>query len=250
LKKVPAPAERNLPTAAEIEEAKKRAEVEPEAPPKELLPKVGDGRTHLDLISEGGAKLKPVPEPKERYIPTAQELEDARKRAEVEPEPVPKELLPKVGDGRTHLDLITEGAAQLKKTPAPAERPVPTAQELEEARKRAEIEPEPVPRELLPKVGDGRTHLDLITEGAAQLKKVRGPGERRVPTAQELEEARKLAEIEPEPVPRELQPKVGDGRTHLDLITEGAAQLKKVPAPPERPLPTPEQLEAAKKEST
>jgi broad specificity phosphatase PhoE len=142
------------------------------------------------------------------------------------------------------LDLISEGTAHLKKVPGIPERPLPTAEELEAARKRAEVEPEAPPKEFQPRVGDGRTHLDLIAEGP-KLKKVKPPAERPLPNAQELEEARKRAEVEPEAPPKEFQPRVGDGRTHLDLIAEGP-KLKKVPAPPERPLPTPEQIAAEK----
>jgi hypothetical protein len=61
---------------------------------------------------------------------------------------------------------------------------------------------------------------------------------------------RRFAEEEPEPVPKELLPKTGDGQTHLDLIKGGAATLKKVDGPAERPLPTAEQIAAEKVAAT
>jgi hypothetical protein len=79
---------------------------------------------------------------------------------------------------------------------------------------------------------------------SVQLKKVQGPGDRPLPTAQEIAAAKKRAEEEPEPVPKELLPKTGDGKTHLDLIAGGAVALKKVGPPPERPLPTAEEIAA------
>jgi hypothetical protein len=154
-------------------------------------------------------------------------------------------LCPMADVKRVDSDALS--SVQLKKVDTPVgDRPLPSAAEIEAARKLAEVEPEPVPKELLPKTGDGQTHLDLIKGGAAALKKVDAPGPRPLPTAEEIEAARKLAEAEPEPVPKELLPKTGDGQTHLDLIKAGAAELKKVAPPPDRPLPTAEELAVAK----
>jgi hypothetical protein len=137
-------------------------------------------------------------------------------------------------------------AVALKKVDAPAAQRLPTAEEIAEAKKRAEDEPEPVPKELLPKTGDGQTHLDLISGGTVALKKVDAPAAQRLPTAEEIAAAKKLAEEEPEPVPKELLPKTGDGKTVLDLIAGGGVELKKTGPPPERPLPTSEQIAAEK----
>jgi hypothetical protein len=84
--------------------------------------------------------------------------------------------------------------------------------------------------------------VDASALGSVALKKVDAPAERPLPTAEEIAAAKKLAEEEPEPVPKELLPKTGDGQTHLDLIKSGAATLKKVDAPADRPLPTAEQI--------
>jgi hypothetical protein len=43
-----------------------------------------------------------------------------------------------------------------------------------------------------------------------------------------------------------LLPKTGDGKTVLELIAGGGVELKKVPPPPERPLPTAEEIAAEK----
>jgi broad specificity phosphatase PhoE len=131
-------------------------------------------------------QLKKVDAPAERTLPTAEEIAAAKQLAEEEPEPVPKELLPKTGTGETPLDLIKTGAAALKKVDAPVDRPLPTAEEIAAAKKLAEEEPEPVPKELLPKTGTGETHLDLIKAGAVELKKVEAPAGPRLPTAEEL----------------------------------------------------------------
>jgi broad specificity phosphatase PhoE len=153
-----------------------------------------------------------------------------------------------MAEGHTQpaLDPAELTKVQLKKVDAPPERRVPTAEEIAAAKALAESEPEPVPKELLPKTGTGQTHLDLIQEGAVHLKKVDAPPERRVPTAEEIAAAKALAEAEPEPVPKELLPKTGQGQTHLDLIQEGAVQLKKVDAPPERRVPTQAEIDAEK----
>jgi hypothetical protein len=152
--------------------------------------------------------------------------------------------LPSMTEVKVDADALT--SVQLKKVEAPAERSLPSAEEIAAAKKLAEEEPEPVPKELLPKTGDGHTHLDLIKTGATALKKVDAPGDRPLPTAEELAAAKKLAEEEPEPVPKELLPKTGSGETHLDLIKAGAVELKKVDAPAPRPLPTAEAIAAEK----
>jgi broad specificity phosphatase PhoE len=147
-----------------------------------------------EALKAGVPTLKKVDAPPERALPTAEEIAAAKALAEKEPEPVPPELLPKTGDGKTHLDLIKGGAAQLKKVDAPGDRPLPTAEEIAAAKALAEKEPEPVPPELLPKTGDGKTHLDLIKGGAAQLKKVDGPAPKPLPTAEQIAEEKKAAE--------------------------------------------------------
>jgi broad specificity phosphatase PhoE len=88
---------------------------------------------------------------------------------------------------------------------------------------------------------------EALKGGVPTLKKVDAPPERKLPTAEEIAAAKALAEKEPEPVPAELLPKTGDGKTHLELIKEGAATLKKVDAPAEKPLPTAEQIAEEKK---
>jgi hypothetical protein len=149
-------------------------------------------------------------------------------------------------DQHTNLavDAIKAGLPTLKKVQPPTVKPLPTAEQIAAARANAENEPEPIPVEFLPKTGDGRTHLDLIKEGCATLKKVDVQKERSLPTAEEIAAAKALAENEPEVIPVEFLPKTGDGRTHLDLIKTGAVQLKKVDIVVTSRLPTAEEIEA------
>jgi hypothetical protein len=91
-------------------------------------------------------------------------------------------------------EALKAGIPTLKKIDAFAERKLPTAEEIAAAKALAETEPEPVPPELLPKTGDGKTHLELIKEGAASLKKVDGPAPKPLPTAEQIAEEKKLAE--------------------------------------------------------
>jgi hypothetical protein len=142
------------------------------------------------------------------------------------------------------LDAIKAGVPALKKVDVIVERKLPSADEIAAARAIAENEPEPIPAELMPKTGDGKTHLDLIKQGAATLKPVDVHHERSIPTAEEIAAARALAENEPEPIPAELMPKTGDGKTHLDLIKHNVVQLKKVDTPVNSRLPSMEQIEA------
>jgi broad specificity phosphatase PhoE len=144
-------------------------------------------------------------------------------------------------------EALKAGVPALKKVDAPAERKLPTAEEIAAAKALAEKEPEPLPPELQPKTGDGKTALDLIKDGVPTLKKVDAPAERKLPTAEEIAAAKALAEKEPEPVPAELLPKTGDGKTHLELIKEGSATLKKVDGPAPKPLPTAEQIAEEKR---
>jgi hypothetical protein len=88
--------------------------------------------------------------------------------------------------------------------------------------------------------------VDSDALSGVQLKKVDAPVERPLPSAEEIATAKKLAEEEPEPVPKELLPKTGAGETHLDLIKAGAVELKKVAPPPDRPVPSAEQIAAEK----
>ena len=81
LKKVGAPPERKLPTTAEIDEAKMRAEIEgPEVDP-ESGPKAGDSRSMLYLIKDCDIKLKKC-ETKEPRLPKAQEIQEQKKLEE------------------------------------------------------------------------------------------------------------------------------------------------------------------------
>jgi hypothetical protein len=89
-----------------------------------------------------------------------------------------------------------------------------------------------------------RVDSDALAQ--VQLKKVETPASRPLPSAEEIAAAKKLAEEEPEPVPKELLPKTKTGETHLDLIKAGTVGLKKVAPPPERPIPTAEQIAAEK----
>jgi hypothetical protein len=84
--------------------------------------------------------------------------------------------------------------------------------------------------------------VDVAALTAVSLKKVETPTYRPLPTVDEIAAAKKLAEEEPEPIPKELLPKTGDGQTHLDLIKSGTPALRKVNAPADRPLPTAEQI--------
>jgi hypothetical protein len=54
---------------------------------------------------------------------------------EEEEEQIMKELLPKTGDGPTYLHLIKAGAVTLKKVDAPADRPLPTAEQIAEEKR-------------------------------------------------------------------------------------------------------------------
>jgi hypothetical protein len=67
----------------------------------------------------------------ERKLPTVEDIAQTKKHAEEEPEPIPKELLPKTCDGQTHLDLIKTGCVELKKISPPVEHPLPTAAQIE-----------------------------------------------------------------------------------------------------------------------
>ncbi|KAK8890286.1 hypothetical protein M9Y10_035059 [Tritrichomonas musculus] len=193
LKKVEAPPERKLPTAAEIEEAKRRAEAEgPEIDP-ESRPKASDGRSMLELIKDGDVKLKKVETKIERKLPTAAEIEEAKKRAETEGPEVNPDLRPKASDGRSMLELIKDGDVKLKKVETKVERKLPTAAEIEEAKKRAETEGPEIDPESRPKASDGRSMLELIKDGDVKLKKCETK-EPRLPTAQELQEQKKLEE--------------------------------------------------------
>jgi hypothetical protein len=87
---------------------------------------------------------------------------------------------------------------------------------------------------------------EAIKAGVPALKKVDAPAERKLPSAEEIAAAKAQAEKEPEPLPPELQPKTGDGKTTLELIKEGTT-LKKVDAPADKPLPTAEQIAEEKK---
>jgi hypothetical protein len=89
-----------------------------------------------------------------------------------------------------------------------------------------------------------RVDSDALT--AVQLKKVESPGDRALPSAAEIAAAKAQAEIEPEPIPKELLPKTGTGETHLDLIKAGGVELKKVAAPPAARLPTADEIAAEK----
>jgi hypothetical protein len=90
------------------------------------------------------------------------------------------------------VDGIKAGLPTLKKVEVIKERKLPTAEEILAARELAEKEPEAIPIELMPKTGDGRTHLDLIKEGSIQLKKVKNPVHDRLPTREQIEAERAL----------------------------------------------------------
>ncbi|KAK8894519.1 hypothetical protein M9Y10_022953 [Tritrichomonas musculus] len=144
----------------------------------------------LNLISQG-VQLKKVDRPPERKLPTAAEIAEAKKRAETEGPEIDPENLPKAGDGRSMLELIKE-EHKLKKVETKCDRKLPTAAELAEAKKRAETEGPEIDPENLPKAGDGRSMLELIKE-EHKLKPVQTK-EPRLPTAQEIEEQKKLEE--------------------------------------------------------
>ncbi|KAK8854076.1 hypothetical protein M9Y10_016626 [Tritrichomonas musculus] len=191
LKKVDAPPERPLPSAAEIAEAKKRAEEEgPEVDPS-ARPKAGDGRTMLELIKDGDVKLKRVRAPGDRPLPSAAEIAEAKKRAEEEGPEVDPSARPKAGDGRTMLELIKDGDVKLKPVDKPGDRPLPSAAEIAEAKKRAEEEGPEVDPSARPKAGDGRTMLELIKDGDVKLKHVETK-EPRLPTAEEIKEQKRI----------------------------------------------------------
>jgi hypothetical protein len=90
------------------------------------------------------------------------------------------------------------------------------------------------------------TKVDASALGAIQLKKVETIPDRPLPTAEEIATAKRLADENPEPLPKELLPKTGAGETLLDLLKAGTVELKPVVAPTERPLPTAEQIAAEK----
>jgi hypothetical protein len=88
--------------------------------------------------------------------------------------------------------------------------------------------------------------VDADALGAVQLKKIETPPDRQLPTADEIATAKRLAEDNPEPLPNELLPKTGAGKTLLDLIKAGPVELKPIVAPAERPLPTADQIAVEK----
>ena len=137
LKKVDAPPERKLPTAAEIAEARKLAEENgPEIDP-DNLPKASDGRSMLELIKDGDVKLKKVETKVERKLPTAAEIAEAKKLAEENGPEIDPDNLPKAADGRSMLELIKDGGVNLKKVETKEPR-LPTAAEIEEQKKLAQ----------------------------------------------------------------------------------------------------------------
>ena len=87
--------------------------------------------------------------------------------------------------------------------------------------------------------------FDLINQGV-QLKKVDPVPERKLPTAEEIAQAKKLAEEEGPEADPSNRPKAGDGRTMLELIKDGDVKLKKVETKEPR-LPTAEELAEQKK---
>lgn len=86
--------------------------------------------------------------------------------------------------------------------------------------------------------------LNLINQGV-HLKKVDAPPERKLPTAEEIAEAKKLAETEGPAVDPDALPKAGDGRSVLELIRDGV-NLKKVDTK-EPHLPTAAEIEEQKR---
>jgi hypothetical protein len=87
---------------------------------------------------------------------------------------------------------------------------------------------------------------DAAALTAVSLKNVEAPPTRPLPSVEEIVAAKKLADEDLDPIPKELVPKTGDGQTHLDLIKAGCPTLKKVDALSDRPLPTAEQIAAEK----
>ena len=87
--------------------------------------------------------------------------------------------------------------------------------------------------------------LDAINKGV-QLKKVDAPAERKLPTAEEIAAAKKLAEEEGHEIDPNAHPKSKDGRSMLELIKDGDVKLKKVDTK-EPALPTAEQLAEEKR---
>ena len=143
------------------------------------------------------------------------------------------------------LDAINKGV-QLKKVDAPAERKLPTAEEIAAAKKLAEEEGHEIDPNAHPKGKDGRSMLELIKDGDAKLKKVDAPAERKLPTAEEIAAAKKLAEEEGHEIDPNAHPKGKDGRSMLELIKDGDVKLKKVDTK-EPALPTAEQLAEEKR---
>jgi hypothetical protein len=88
--------------------------------------------------------------------------------------------------------------------------------------------------------------VDSDAHAQVQLQKVETPASRPLPSAEEIAAVKKLAEEEPEPVPKELLPKTKTSEIHLDVIKAGTVGPKKVAPPPERPLPIAEQIAAEK----
>jgi hypothetical protein len=93
---------------------------------------------------------------------------------------------------------------------------------------------------------DTKLVIDANVLTAISLKKVDAPTKYVLPSAEEIAIAKKLAEEEPEPIPKEFLPKTGNGQTHLDLIKGGIPTLKKVETIKEPTLPSVEQLAAEK----
>jgi hypothetical protein len=86
--------------------------------------------------------------------------------AEVERDQIPNDFSPKTSHGRTHPDLIKRDIKTLKIVEISLIRPLPTADEIVSAKQLAEIEPGPIPKELMPipmpKIKITETHLGLI----------------------------------------------------------------------------------------
>jgi hypothetical protein len=87
-----------------------------------------DVKSMVDANALSGVSLKKVNAATERLLPSVEGTATAKQHAEEEPEPIPKQFLPKIGNGHTHLVLIKNGTPPLTKIEMIKEPALPSAE--------------------------------------------------------------------------------------------------------------------------
>ena len=97
-----------------------------------------------------------------------------------------------------------------------------------------------------PKDENGRSMLELIRNGDFKLKKCETVVKQRLPTDEEIQNARKLLETEGQEINPETFPKDGKGNSMLELIRNKNFELKKCNTRDKQRLPTAEEIKEEK----